>query len=172
MLDPFLHIDVAPVEHNSRIPHSEAKAKALQFSLEANDLQLFDLTTTPGSSSIGCVCRSLAGTPNAIWTEHGGPWCGGIRNCGAAVLECKPISHWLTTVNSQTHDWGAPALPATIFTHPALQCLISRKQYLRAGRCFLTKRKRWTIKPWLTLLRNSKFYIIFLFPDIVRCNVV
>lgn len=66
MLDPFLHIDVAPVEHNSRIPHSEVKAKALQFSLEANDLQLFDLTTTPGSSSIGCVCRSLVGTPNAI----------------------------------------------------------------------------------------------------------
>lgn len=60
MLDRFLHIDVAPVEHNSQIPHSKVKAKALQLSLEASDLQLFDLRATPvphgsGSSSIGGI---------------------------------------------------------------------------------------------------------------------
>lgn len=35
MLDPFLHIDVVPVEHKSPIPHSEVNAEALQFSPEA-----------------------------------------------------------------------------------------------------------------------------------------
>lgn len=60
MLDPFLHTDVAPVEHNSLIPHSKVKAKALQLPLEARDLQLLDLTTTPvphssGNSSIGGI---------------------------------------------------------------------------------------------------------------------
>lgn len=43
MLDPFLHIDVAPVEHKSPIAHSEVNAEALQFSLEPSNLQLFDL---------------------------------------------------------------------------------------------------------------------------------
>lgn len=179
MLHPFLHIDVAPVEHKSPIPHSEVKAEALQFSPEASDLQLFDLTTAhmppcSGSSSVKGIWRSFTGTPNVIWIEHGGPWCGGLRNHGVAVLECQAISHWLTTLGFQTHVWGASALPATNFTHPALQCLISRKPHLIAGRRFLTEqRKRWTIKPCLTterctLLGNGTFYMIFLFLGIIQ----
>lgn len=128
MLDPFLHIDVVPVEHNSRTPHSELKAKGLQLSLEASDLQLFDLTTTPvphccGSPSIGGVWRSWAGTPNVIWAEHGGPWCGGAQNCGAALLECKAISHWLTTVNSQTHSEEPQLYPLP--SSPTQLCSVS-----------------------------------------------
>lgn len=80
MLDPFLHIDVAPVEHNSQIPHPKVKAKALQLSLGASDLQLFDLTTTPvphclGNSSMGGIWRSWVRF-NVTWSEHGGAWWG------------------------------------------------------------------------------------------------
>jgi len=71
VLDPFLHIDAAPVEHKSPVPHSEAKTEALQFFPEASDLQLFDLATAhvppgSGSSTLKGIWRSLVGTPNAL----------------------------------------------------------------------------------------------------------